>query len=383
MGATTLRNTHRLRPGVVAERALIEEWHRTRWVWNRAVEHLNTTGEWVTDRHLTSWRAEHKWLAAGSVVAQQQELRNFRTKRAFGSGRRKFRSARRARPSLNYTLRGFSLRDGRLCLPRRVSIPVVWSRPLPSAPTSVRVYRDSVGHWYASFVVTIHEEPLPLSRAGIGVDWGVSAVATTTDPAYDLPHPGYGKKAAARLAAAQRVQARRRPKPGQKASRGYRKASRSVARIYQKIARQRQDTARKWARSVVQGHGLIAVEDFRPGFLAKSTMARKAADAAVGTTKAILVEYAQRAGRKVVLVPPAYTTMTCSTCGTRAKARLLLSERTFLCAQCGHTQDRDCNAARVILATAGFNRAGADAVRHPDLPLEETRMQAEPGIPRP
>lgn len=41
-------------------------------------------------------------------------------------------------------------------------------------------------------------------------------------------------------------------------------------------------------------------------------MARKAADAAISATKRTLIEYGRRAGRKVVLVRPAYTTMTCS-----------------------------------------------------------------------
>ncbi|MET7770773.1 hypothetical protein [Nocardia sp. NPDC005366] len=63
----------------------------------------------------------------------------------------------------------------------------------------------------------------------------------------------------------------------------------------------------------------IAVEDFKPLFLAKSTLARKAADAAIGAAKRELIERARRAGRKVVLVRPAYMTMTCSSCFVRAK----------------------------------------------------------------
>ena len=39
---------------------------------------------------------------------------------------------------------------------------------------------------------------------------------------------------------------------------------------------------------------------------------------------------------EVVLVPPAYTTMTCSGCGARAKSRLLLSQRVFVCESCGN-----------------------------------------------
>jgi putative transposase len=93
-------------------------------------------------------------------------------------------------------------------------------------------------------------------------------------------------------------------------------------------------------------------------------MARKAADAAIGAAKRELIERGVRAGRKVVLVPPAYTTMTCSECFARAKQRLGLAERVFRCEHCGYTADRDRNAARTILATVDPDRAGVDDVRH-------------------
>lgn len=374
-----VRYTYRLRPGATAERALLSEWDGCRWLWNRSVATLRDTGEWVKGSDLTAWRAELDWLRDGSVVAQQQTLRDFRAKRAKGNGRRKFKSARRTLPSVNYTLRGFSLRDGRLRLPGGVSVPIVWSRDMPSQPTSVRVYRDTLGHWYASFVVRRDEMGLAANDAAIGIDWGVRTIATTTDPAYDLHHPEHTRRSADKLARYQRRMSRRRPAPGQTGSVGYRKAKSDAAKTAKTAARQRQDTARKWATAIVRDHGTIAVEDFKPKFLAKSTMARKAADAAIGTTKRTLIEQAERAGRKVVLVPPAYTTMDCSCCGARAKQRLGLSERVFVCHACGWTDDRDRNAARTILVRAGLNPATVDAVRH-TTPFED-RVLAEVGIP--
>ncbi len=293
-----VRYRYRLRPGASAMAALLAEWDRCRWVWNRAVERLNETGQWVRDNTLTEWRGEHDWLREGSVVAQQQMLRNFRAKRAKGKGRRKFKSGKRCLPSLNYTKRGFALKDGRVCLAGGLSLPVVWSRQLAAGPSSVRVYRDSIGHWYASVVVQRDGRALPACDQSIGIDWGVRAVATTTDPEYDLPHPEHGRRAAKELAHRQRTMARRKPARGQRASHGYLGAKRAAAKLSKKIARQRQDTARKWATKVVANHGVLAVEDFKPKFLAKSRMARKSADGAVGTTKATLIEYAQRAGRK-------------------------------------------------------------------------------------
>lgn len=90
-----------------------------------------------------------------------------------------------------------------------------------------------------------------------------------------------------------------RPPPGTSSKRAKRKA----ARAHAKVAAQRQDTARKWANSVVRDHDQIAVEDFRPKFLAKSTVARKAADAAIDTAKKATAfsRCSPRAADKVVL----------------------------------------------------------------------------------
>ncbi|WP_241228317.1 RNA-guided endonuclease InsQ/TnpB family protein [Corynebacterium hylobatis] len=199
-----------------------------------------------------------------------------------------------------------------------MSIPVVWSRELPSEPTSVRVYQDSLGHWYASFVVRREVEPAPEVEGHIGIGWGVSTTATTTDEHYDLPDLGHRRRCAAELATAQRTMARRHRK-GRKQSKGYQRARRQAARLHKKAARQTEHDSRVWAKRVTDNHDLIAVEDFKPMFLARSTMARKAADAAIGAAKRELITSAARAGRKVVLVQPAYTAMTCSGCFARAK----------------------------------------------------------------
>lgn len=356
----TVRYNYRLRPGATAERALLEEWHRCRFLWNEAV-HQSRTGRKPTfaklSKLLTEARSRTAWLREGSQDAQQQMLRTYaqaldHSFKVKGRGRPQTKKRKSCLPSLAYSRNGFAIKEGRLRLPKGVTIPVVWSRELPSDPTSVQVYQDSLGHWYASFIVRREIEPLPEVDGGIGIDWGVSTTATTTDPAYDLPHVGARKAAAAELVKAQRKMARRRRLKGQPQTKGYQRAKLEAAKVAKKAQRRNTHEGRMWARRVVADHQLIGVEDFRPKFLAKSTMARKAADAAISATKNILVTRAQQAGRKVVLVQPAYTTMTCSGCGTRAKDRLLLDERTFVCTHCGLITDRDVNAARTILAVA-------------------------------
>ncbi|MFD3308487.1 tetratricopeptide repeat protein [Streptomyces sp. NPDC058694] len=49
-------------------------------------------------------------------------------------------------------------------------------------------------------------------------------------------------------------------------------------------------------------HDAIAVEDFKPKFLARTSMARKAVDAAVGATKRALTEMGRKHGRDIHLV---------------------------------------------------------------------------------
>ncbi|MGP3959006.1 RNA-guided endonuclease InsQ/TnpB family protein [Nonomuraea sp. 3N208] len=362
-GAGHARYTYRLRVSSAAHAALLGEWDRCRWVWNQCVatskaaylhnkthpEDQQTCGAAQLDKMLTGWRGEHAWLAAGASVPQQQIIRDFAKSRAKAlkditerlpvrqrAGMPRFKKRHLAAPSLNYTRRGFRLKDRRLHLAGNIIVTLVWSRDLPADPSSVRVYRDGLGHWYCSFVVPAQAEPLPATGQAIGIDWGVKEVATTTSDDHDLPHAEYGKKAQAKLGRYDRMMARRRrPARGQPGSKGYHTAKKLRAKQHKKIARQRQDTGRKWAKKIVRDHDVIAVEDFRPKFLAKSNLARKAADAAIGATKRALVEMARKHGRDLRLVNPAHTTLDCAQCGARTKHALPLSERTYTCAACG------------------------------------------------
>jgi putative transposase len=318
---------------------------------------------------LTAARAANTWLRDGSQNAQACMLDNWAlaNKHSYevrGRNRPAVKNRHRTLPSLAFTRNGFAIVEGRLRLPKGVRIPVVWSRQLPSQPTSVRVYQDSLGHWYASFVVRRDTFPFPVVDGAVGIDWGVTTPATTTDPAYDLPYHGYRRRCAAELAKAQRQLSRRRRARGQVSSRGYQRARQATARIEKKAARQSIHNARTWAKRVVDDHQLIAVEDFKAKFLAKSTLARKAADIGLARLKNELIERATRAGRQVVIVKPAYTTMTCHRCFGRTNQRLGLAERTFSCRSCGYSGGRDENAARTILAVAERGGTSVDDVRH-------------------
>lgn len=390
-----VRYTYRLRPGKQAEQYLLAEWDACRYVWNQMVEesqrrHENgqTLGPNEASKYLTYLRHTVKdengvfWLAEYSSVPQQQIVRGFsssrkkalldrKNKKHIRSGLPRYKSRRYAQPTLNYVGRAFGLVEVsgvlRLKLTKGVTIPVVWSRELPSSPTSVRVYRKSNGKWFAAFVIEIEPE-CNMSHTGsaVGIDWGVRETATTVtvdsqgevkeSKDLDMPFGAYERKYEKQLAEVQRCMARRYQKGKRlsEQSRGYKKALRQYRELKRRSTAQRKDAANKWAVKVCRNSDAIASEDFKPKFLSRTTMARKAQDAAIGQLIETLEWQAVKRGRRFVKVNPAYTTQDCSNCGARAKHRLGLQDRVYRCEHCGFVLDRDRNSAINMLIGAGF-----------------------------
>ena len=136
----------------------------------------------------------------------------------------------------------------------------------------------------------------------------------------------------------------------------YKKAKKKAAKLHRRVKNQRKEQSRQWAQRVAKNHEVIAVEDFKPKFLAANArLAKKASDNAVGLVKQELTTAAQTYGCDLILIDPKYTTMDCSMCGARLKAKLELHVRTFTCGNCGASLDRDVNAAKNMLIRAGFN----------------------------
>lgn len=359
------RYLYKLRPGRQAEAALRAEHHLTRWVWNECVHQFRSGNKPTAaklDKLLTAARRDADWLRAGSSVVQQQEIRNYAAalRHSFtvpGRGRPRPKT-RKNSPcvSLNYTRNGFRITDGNLRLAGGITVPVVWSRDLPVDPTSVRVYEDAAGWWWASFVVEVEPERLPEAPdSSVGVDWGVSTTATATDPELTLDYHNAAAKHARNLKRYQRRMARHAKQSTPEEVKAYRKAKKAAARARRSERWERKERSRKWAQTVAARHRNVAVENFKPKFLAKTTMAKKMHSAALTQLRHELEYAVEVRGGNLVAVPAAYTTMTCSVCGVRAKHRLPLSQRTFRCDDCGYVGDRDVNAARNVRAWAGFN----------------------------
>jgi putative transposase len=141
---------------------------------------------------------------------------------------------------------------------------------------------------------------------------------------------------------------------------------RTAEKALQKVKRQRTDFHHKTALQLVRAYDTIYLEDLqianlvrRPkpvpgahggyehnGASRKAGFNKSIQDAGWGQFRTILEGKAACARRRVVAVPPAYTSQDCSGCGERVEKSL--SVRTHVCPSCGLILDRDENAARNI-----------------------------------
>jgi putative transposase len=246
--------------------------------------------------------------------------------------------------------------DGRLRIQGVGSIKVKWHRELPSDPKQTRITRRN-DKWYVAFAVEVEAHPLAKSKRQIGVDRGVSRLASLSNGRH-LKGPRARQANARKVARVQRHVGR-----CQLGSRRRRKAVHRLARLKEREGNRRLDRAHKIARELVDRYDLIAIEDLRTRNMVRGNrgLNREINDQGWAMLAHCLAYKAESAGRELVLVDPRNTSRTCAECGTvDARSRKGLH---FTCVDCGYEADADTNAAQNILARAlaGTQPSGANA----------------------
>ncbi len=209
----------------------------------------------------------------------------------------------------------------------------------------VRVVRRADGY-YAQFCIDAErkERREPTFKT-IGLDVGLSHFYTDSEgeTVANPRHLRKSEKALKRLS--------RRMSKTKKGSKNRAKFRNKLARKHLKVSRQRKDFAVKTARCVVRSNDLVAYEDLKVRNMVRNKhLAKSISDAAWIQFRSWVEYFGKVFGVVTVAVPPHYTSQNCSSCGKQVKKAL--SVRTHVCTHCGHTQDRDWNAARNILEKA-------------------------------
>ena len=225
--------------------------------------------------------------------------------------------------------------------------------------------------WYV--IVVADTEPVPLPPAGrvVGVDLGVARFLTTSDGEI-VANPKFLAASAQLIADLQRRKASARPGSGNR-----KRIRRALAREWRKVRNRRRDFHHKTARALVSQCDVIALEGLniagltrrpapkpnpdKPGaFLpnkavAKAGLNRSILDVGWAQFISILTGKAAEAGRRVMLVNPAGTSIECHRCGRRC-ART--EQKIVICPVHG-ALDADVNGARNIASRAGLGSGQA------------------------
>jgi putative transposase len=247
----------------------------------------------------------------------------------------------------------FSLsQDGKLVLSKLGQVKMVMHRPLQGTPKTAIVKRTPTGKWFVSLCCQdVEPAALPASEEAVGIDVGLATFAYLSDGSH-IENPRFFRQEEHALARAQRKLSKAKGKTPDK-----RKRRRVVARIHERISNRRQNFISQHVALLVKRFGFIAVEALRVRSMVHNhKLAKSIADAAWSAFFTQLVWKAEEAARQMVKVNPAYTSQTCSACGTIQD--MPLSVRVYECGTCSLVLHRDHNASRNILHQAVGRHGG-------------------------
>ncbi|MDR0785520.1 MAG: transposase [Treponema sp.] len=188
----------------------------------------------------------------------------------------------------------------------------------------------------------------------VGVDWNIhNDEFCVMSDGTKVKSPMYLRRAEKRLARHQRHLSKLYKKGQETQSHGYEKEKRRVAVIHEKAANKRKDFLHKLSREIANEYEFVAVEDINLQTMASGLRHGKVVgDQGFGMLRNFLAYKTN-----LVKAPAAYTSQTCSVCGNKS-SKLTLSDREWLCSECGTSHDRDVNAAKNIEALAANSRSG-------------------------
>jgi putative transposase len=131
-----------------------------------------------------------------------------------------------------------------------------------------------------------------------------------------------------------------------RASKNYEKQKMKVARLHRRVADIRSDFLNKVTTEVCRRFDIIVIEDLNvSGMMSNHKLARAISDIGFHEFRRQLEYKSPLYGGQVFVADKWYpSSKTCSQCGC-VREKLNLSERTYVCTECGFEVDRDLNAA--------------------------------------
>jgi putative transposase len=296
---------------------------------------------------------ERAWLNDVSCVPLQQVLRHLATayKNFFNSLQKKRKGVKVGVPkfkkktykqSAEFTKSAFSIKNRQVYLAKIGKVSPIWSRQLPSEPSSVTVIKDCANRYFLSFVVDIKPVNLTPINLSIGIDLGLKTFAVFSD-GRQVKSPKYST-AERKISQLQRQLTRQ-----QKDSKRRNKTSLKIAKLHNKIADTRSDFLHKLSTKVVNENQVIVLEDLNvSGMVKNRRLARAISRQGWYQFRVFCSAKSDKFSREFRVISRwEPTSQVCSECGYKW-GKLDLSIRSVVCLNCSTQHDRDENAAKNI-----------------------------------
>jgi putative transposase len=211
--------------------------------------------------------------------------------------------------------------------------------------------------WFVS--ITVDTEDPPKRKAEnqgiVGVDLGVSALATLSTGEPPVTGPKAHKALLKRLQRLSRILSRK-----QKGSANRRKAKVKLARLHARISNIRQDAMHKLTTDLTRRFHTIGIEDLNVrGMVQNRHLSRAVSDMGFFEFRRQLEYKAAMRGGQIAVADRWFpSSKICSACGSVTES-MPLSVRQWICPDCGANHDRDLNAARNLATYAASSAVSA------------------------
>lgn len=263
----------------------------------------------------------------------------------------KFKSKKTHRFSFRVT-QLIKLKDNRLFIRKfKNGIKVKQHREILGAIKNATIKLNPSGKYYVSLIVEydsqIPTKPKVERSSTIGLDLGIKTYATLSNK-LSYTYPMYLENNLVKLKDLQAKFSKSKSK----------RVRFEIAKLYEKITNQRLDFLHKLTKELVNNYKTIAIEDLDiKGMLqSNSSLARRISDCSWYTFRQLLTYKAELYGCNLLVIPKFHpSSKLCHKCNYK-NDNLKLTDREWLCPNCGLTLDRDYNASLNILAK-GFEQA--------------------------
>lgn len=239
-----------------------------------------------------------------------------------------------------------SVDEWKIYIPKfREGIAYFKDRKVKGVVRSMSLTLTPTGKYFVSILTADQHEPLAKTNKSVGIDLGLKDFAITSE-GIKYKNNRVLNRYQNQLKAAQRHLSRK-----QKGSNNFEKQRVKVARLFERVSNTRTDYSHKVSLDIVRNYDIICIEDLNiKGMVKNHRLARQISDVAWGEFVRMLAYKAEMNDKKVVKIDRYYpSSKTCHTCGY-VNAELKLSDREWICPNCGSVIDRDINAALNILS---------------------------------